>query len=120
MAFEKVFYWMALGLVVVGLYSKLARQDSLWVRQLIQQPVQLAEAISCRVADHAQTLAWQLTDRASSMDQALQIRVERSQARVACVNASVRRCNARMARVNAAMARFNANAVRLRAEGVLR
>ena len=120
MAFEKVFYWMALGLVVLGLHSKLEKEDSVWVRQLMQRPVQVAEAISCKVADRAEALAWTLNDRPSSIDRPLQIRVARTQARVACVNASVRRCNLRLARVNAAMARFNANAVRLRAEGVLR
>ncbi len=120
MAFEKVFYWMALGLLVLGVYSNLAKQDSVWVRQFIQQPVQLADAISCRVADHAQILVSMLDDRSSSIDQPIQIRVARAQARAAGVNAAVRRGNLRLARVNAAMARYNANAVRLSAQGVLR
>jgi hypothetical protein len=113
MASEKACYWLALAILAMGMSGKFANRTGDWARGVFQVPLQRAELIADRVANHLDVATMRLDRHSETASVVVQVKAAQTQARIAYVNAAMDRRAA--ARLKAAMARLNAKMARLQA-----
>jgi hypothetical protein len=115
MASEKACYWLAVGILLLGLNGRFANLKETGAHRFFEQPAQWAEQVSRGLVVRAQIAA--LESRKPPVQMAV---VVRAPERARCANAAVERRNLDLARVNAATARLQARLARIHAEGMWR